>query len=85
MNGKQMMALVGIVAVILGVFRLRGKGLPSLRSSTRGDELVHIFVEIPTKLSKKQRELLEAFAAESDTRVSPPSRGFLEKLRDIFD
>jgi molecular chaperone DnaJ len=67
------------------VFRLRGKGLPGLRSAARGDELVHIFVEIPTKLSKRQRELLEAFAAESDARVSPVSRSFLEKLRDIFD
>jgi molecular chaperone DnaJ len=67
------------------VFRLRGKGLPGLRNSGRGDELVHIFVEIPTKLSRRQRELLEAFAAESESRVSPPSRSFLDKLREIFD
>jgi molecular chaperone DnaJ len=67
------------------VFRLRGKGLPSLRSGGRGDQLVHIFVEVPTKLSKRQRELLEAYAAESDQPVSSASRSFLSRLRDIFD
>ena len=67
------------------VFRLRGKGLPSLRGAARGDQLVHIFVEVPTRLNKRQRELLEEFAAESDTKVSPVTRGFLDKIRDIFD
>ena len=66
------------------VMRLRGKGLPTLRSSHRGDQLVHIFVETPTRLSDRQRELLEAFAKESGTRVSPMTRGFLDKLRDLF-
>ncbi len=67
------------------VFRLRGKGLPSLHGGAPGDQLVHIFVEVPTKLSKRQRELLEEFAAESDPQVSPVTRGFLDKIRDIFD
>lgn len=67
------------------VMRLRGKGLRSLRSSTRGDELVHIFVETPTKLTDRQRELLEAFAEESDTEVSPVTKGFLDKLRELFE
>jgi molecular chaperone DnaJ len=66
------------------VFRLRGKGLPTVRSATRGDQLVHIFVEVPTKLSKRQRELLEEFAEESDTEVSPVTRTFLNKIRDLF-
>jgi molecular chaperone DnaJ len=65
--------------------RLRGRGLPSLGSSTRGDQLVRIFVEVPTKLTERQRELLEQFAQESDTEVSPVTRGFLEKLKDLFD
>jgi molecular chaperone DnaJ len=66
------------------VFRLRGKGLPTVRSATRGDQLVHIFVEVPTKLGKRQRELLEEFAEESDTEVSPVTRTFLNKIRDLF-
>ena len=66
------------------VMRLRGKGLPTLRSLHRGDQLVHIFVETPTRLSDRQRELLEAFAKESGNRVSPMTRGFLDKLRDLF-
>jgi len=66
------------------VFRLRGKGLPTVRSASRGDQLVHIFVEVPTKLDKRQRELLEEFAEESDTEVSPVTRSFLNKIRDLF-
>ncbi len=65
--------------------RLRGKGLPSVGSAARGDQYVRIFVEVPTKLTSRQRELLEQFAQESDTEVSPVTRGFLEKLRDLFD
>jgi molecular chaperone DnaJ len=67
------------------VMRMRGKGLRTLRSPTRGDELVHIFVETPTRLTARQRELLEAFAEESDTTVSPVTKGFLDKLRDLFE
>jgi len=67
------------------VLRLRGKGLPSLRSTARGDQLLHIFAEVPTRLSSRQRELLEEFAAEGGEEVSPVTRGFLEKLRDLFE
>lgn len=67
------------------VLRLRGKGLPTLGSSTRGDQLVRLFVEVPTRLTDRQRELLEQFADESGTEVSPVTRGFLEKLRDLFE
>jgi len=67
------------------VLRLRGKGLPALGSSQRGDQLVRVFVEVPTKLTPRQRALLEQFAEETGTEVSPVTRGFLEKLRDLFD
>ena len=65
--------------------RLRAKGLPSLRASGRGDQLLHIFVETPTELSASQRELLEQFAEESGAQVSPAHKGFLDKLRELFD
>jgi molecular chaperone DnaJ len=67
------------------VMRLRGKGLPTLRTTTRGDQLLHIFVETPTRMTKPQRELLERFAGESDAKVSPAHRSFLEKIRDLFE
>jgi len=66
------------------VFRLAGKGLPALGQRGRGDLLVQIFVEVPTKLTPRQRELLEQFAEESGTEVSPVTRSFVEKLRDFF-
>ena len=65
-------------------FRLHGKGLPSLGSRTRGDQIVQIFVEVPTKLTDRQRDLLEQFAGDSGTEVSPVTKGFLDKLRDFL-
>lgn len=44
------------------IFRLKGKGFPSLRISGKGDQLVKIKVEVPTKLNEKQRQLLREFA-----------------------
>jgi molecular chaperone DnaJ len=75
------------------VLRLRGKGLPPLQPRAersqlermRGDIYVRIFVEVPTRLSGRQRELLEEFARESGTEISPKASGFLDKLRDLFD
>lgn len=75
------------------VLRLRGKGLPPLQprldpaqlKKMRGDLYVKVFVEVPTKLNARQRELLEEFAAQSGHEVSPTTKGFVEKLRDLFD
>jgi molecular chaperone DnaJ len=59
--------------------RLRGKGVPHLRrSASRGDLHVLVDVEVPRKLSKKQRELLEAYARESGDAVG--GGGILDKL-----
>jgi len=43
------------------MFRLKGKGMPSLHSSEKGDQIVRIKVTIPTKLTDKQRDLLREF------------------------
>lgn len=67
------------------VLRLRGKGLPSLRSKQRGDQHNHVFVEVPTKLTSRQRELLQEFAREGGDVLPPKTRGFLDKLKDLFD
>ena len=59
--------------------RLRGKGVPHLRRpGSRGDLHVLVDVEVPRKLSKKQRELLEAYARESGESVG--GGGLLDKL-----
>jgi molecular chaperone DnaJ len=59
--------------------RLRGKGVPHLRrSGSRGDLHVLVDVVVPTKLSKKQRDLLEAYAKESGEHVG--HAGLREKL-----
>jgi molecular chaperone DnaJ len=39
---------------------------------------------VPTKLTQRQRELLEQFAEESGADVSPVTKGFLDKLRDVL-
>jgi molecular chaperone DnaJ len=75
------------------ILRLRGKGFPPLQPNVerqqlermRGDIYVRIFVEVPSQLTKRQRELLEDFADESGTDVSPVTSGFMDKLRDFFD
>jgi molecular chaperone DnaJ len=46
-------------------FKLSNHGVPHIRGATRGSHIVTIIVDTPSKLSKKQKELLEAFAAES--------------------
>jgi molecular chaperone DnaJ len=66
------------------VFRLRGKGIPSLQGGGRGDEHVRVFVETPTHLSKEQRELLEKFAEISGEETNPQTRSFWEKVADLL-
>ena len=66
------------------VVRVKGYGMPRLRSDKRGDMYVHVSVEIPKRLSKKERELLEKLAEEMGEEVSE-ARSPLQKLRDIFD
>jgi molecular chaperone DnaJ len=66
--------------------RLRGRGVPHLRrSSTRGDLHVFVNVVVPAKLSKRQRELLTDYAAESGEAVSPAGHpGIFDKVRDAL-
>ncbi len=75
------------------VFRLKGQGLPPLQPRLpidqlhrmRGDLYARIFVEVPTKLNARQRELLEAFEQESGIERHPVSKSFMDKLRDFFE
>ncbi len=53
------------------IFRLRGKGLPGLRSSSRGDQMVRVRVEIPSRLSSAQRKALEALDPGGEGSIFP--------------
>jgi molecular chaperone DnaJ len=66
------------------VFRLKGKGIPDLQGYGRGDHLVRVAVETPRKLTARQRELIEEFARTSGEEVHPMSKGFLEKVKEMF-
>ena len=63
-------------------FRMRGKGMPVLRRSTRGDQIVEVQIETPTNLTKKQKDLLSQFADAGDT--SPETDSFLKRVRRIW-
>lgn len=65
--------------------RLRGKGMSLLRNQGRGDMYVDLAVETPSRLSARQRELLEEFAELSGDEVSPESEGFLNKAKRFWD
>jgi molecular chaperone DnaJ len=66
------------------VFRLRNRGVASLNGSGRGDALVNILVEVPRKLSAKQKAILRQFAEASGADSHPIAKGFLEKVKEIF-
>jgi len=67
------------------VFKIKGKGVPHLRRKDhRGDQLVIVNVEIPTKLTKEQRELFEKLAATLGTSVRPKEKGFLDWLNETL-
>ncbi|MBU0619438.1 molecular chaperone DnaJ, partial [Patescibacteria group bacterium] len=65
--------------------RLRGKGIPVLQRQGRGDQLVRVVVETPTNLSDEQRELLGRFAELAGENSAPRSKGFFDKVRELFD
>jgi molecular chaperone DnaJ len=66
-------------------FRLRGKGMPSLRQrGAQGDQLVRVQVEVPTKLSSEQEKLLKEFARVSGDADHPTGAGWFEKAKKFF-
>ncbi|HKD82487.1 MAG TPA: molecular chaperone DnaJ [Candidatus Angelobacter sp.] len=65
-------------------FRVRGKGVPALQSSGKGDMYVHVRIQTPSKLSKHQRELLAELGTTFDIENKPEPRSLLEKMKDIF-
>jgi molecular chaperone DnaJ len=65
-------------------FKLKGKGMPVLRSRDYGDLYVQANVETPQNLTRRQRELLAEFDKESSQRTQPESEGFFAKMKDFL-
>jgi molecular chaperone DnaJ len=68
--------------------RLRGKGMPVLRSPARGDLIVELMVETPVNLTKQQQDLLEQFdqgAGRGGKPTSPESEGFFAKVKELWE
>lgn len=69
-------------------FRLRGKGVKSVRGAGQGDLLCQVSVETPVNLSKRQKELLEEFSGtlrDGGSRHSPQSSSWLDKAKKFFE
>jgi molecular chaperone DnaJ len=65
--------------------RLRNKGMSVLRGASRGDFYVEMAVETPVHLTKRQRELLEEFAAEGEkAKTQPESEGFMSRVKEAL-
>jgi molecular chaperone DnaJ len=63
------------------VFHLRGKGVPKLGGYGRGDQFVNVFIDVPKKLTARQKELMREFAEISGDDVS---KGFMDKIKDML-
>lgn len=66
-------------------FRLRGKGMPNLRSGSHGDQMVRVLIEVPKNLNSEQKAKLEEFALACGDADKPTSEGFVEKMKRFFE
>ncbi|MDC0230730.1 molecular chaperone DnaJ, partial [Aureispira] len=71
------------------IFRLRGKGLPSIQGYGRGDQLIHVSIWVPTNISPEERKTLEMIREaknfqpnENDKRER---KGLFDKMKDFFN
>ena len=65
-------------------FRLKSKGVPSIRGVGRGDLYFTVDVKVPTKLSDKQRDLLIELSQEQGEELKEEKKGFFKKVKDVF-
>ncbi|HEV2570603.1 molecular chaperone DnaJ [Methylocella sp. CPCC 101449] len=65
-------------------FKIRGKGMPVLRSRDVGDLYIQVVVETPQNLTRRQRELLMEFENESSSKTNPEAAGFFARMKDFF-
>jgi len=66
------------------LFRIKNAGLPNLRGGRRGELIVAVLIEVPKKLSSKQKELLRAYAETEEHQDMPGHKGFWEKIKQYI-
>ncbi|SHO63144.1 molecular chaperone DnaJ [Pseudoxanthobacter soli DSM 19599] len=66
-------------------FRVKGKGMPVMRTAQFGDMYIQAVVETPRNLTRRQREILEEFQHESGADPQTDEQGFFAKVKDFFD
>ena len=66
------------------IFRLRGEGMPPLRGSTAGDLLVRVDIDVPKKMTDKEKEALKAYAAACGDEAAPVSESWRSKFKKFF-
>lgn len=67
------------------VLKIKNKGMPKLnRKDVRGDLYAHVFIDIPSKLTDKQRALITELAGEMDAPVNTGEAGFFDKVKNLF-
>jgi molecular chaperone DnaJ len=66
------------------IFSIKNKGVPHLRGTGRGDQLIVVNVEIPTRLTPDQRKIMEDLARTMGNDVKPQEKSFLDLVRDVL-
>ncbi len=66
------------------VVSLKGRGLPSVRTGKPGSQHIIMHVEVPKKLTKEQRQLLQRFAEIEDANVTPERKSFFKKIKECL-
>jgi len=66
------------------VIVMKKRGLPNRRTGKHGDQNVQVFIEVPKKISARQRKLLEELAQIEQADVTPARKGFFDKLKEYF-
>jgi molecular chaperone DnaJ len=67
------------------VLRVKGKGIPHRLRSGRGDQLVEVAIDVPSKLSDRARELIAELSQELGEDLKPQEQSLMDKLRGLFN
>ena len=66
------------------IFRIRGAGVSNVHTGRKGDLLVETKVEIPSRISSEQEELLRKLAELEETEVAPERKSWLDSIKEFF-
>ena len=64
------------------LFRLKGRGITNLHGQGRGDQIVRVVIQVPRKLTEKQKSLLREFSDLSGEPSFEPTRSFVDRIED---